>query len=96
MKSGSSNNDNELLIFNKTYQVQKRISSGSFGVVYSGLNLQTGEIVALKLEKNNSEDEILSVLREATLLNKVQGIKGIPNVFWSGTKDDYDALVDNY
>ena len=71
MKSGSSNNDNELLIFNKTYQVQKRISSGSFGVVYSGLNLQTGEIVALKLEKNNSEDEILSVLREATLLNKV-------------------------
>ena len=30
---------NELMIYNNIYQVKKKISSGSFGVVYSGLNL---------------------------------------------------------
>ena len=92
MKRNSAEQEKDL-IFNKIYQVQKKISSGSFGVVYSGLNLKTQEQLALKLEKNNNSDEIVSVLREATLLEKLQGLRGIPKYYWAGTKGTYDCMV---
>lgn len=67
------------MLFNSLYQAKKKISAGSFGTVYLGENIQTSEQVAIKVEKNNvlfpsffiikkNEDDILSVLREATIL----------------------------
>ena len=80
------------LLLNKTYLLNKKISAGSFGTVYSGLNVKTKEEIAIKVEKNN-EEEILSVLREAGLLSILQGLKGIPKLHWSGSKLDSDYMV---
>ena len=84
--------NNKELLFNKIYKAIKKLSSGSFGVVYNGKNLDTNELIALKLEKTKN-NKILSVLREGILLQHLQYIPGIPKYFWSGSSPDYDVLV---
>ena len=71
----SGKKDEKDMIFNGIYHAKKKISAGSFGTVYSGVDLSNNDILALKLEKISS-DEIRSVLREAQLLEKLQGSKG--------------------
>ena len=75
----------EKLVINNTWICIKKISSGSFGTVYQIKNKQTKELLAAKIEINNNEDDILSVIREATLIGRLQSISGIPKLFWSGT-----------
>ena len=86
-------NSTKYWIFNKIYQTEKKISSGSFGVVFLGTNLQTNEQYALKLEKNNTEDEIVSVLREAKIIKRLSHLEGIPKIFWFGSENNYDVMV---
>jgi len=82
------------LIFNNTYLLKNKISSGSFGDVYICEHLQTKEELAIKLEEvSKNEDDLRSVLRESTLLEKIANLKGIPRILWSGTEHNYDALV---
>jgi len=59
------------LLINNTWVYIKKISSGSFGTVYQIKNKQTKELLAAKIEINNNEDEILSVIREATLIGRL-------------------------
>lgn len=80
-------------IINSTWIVGKKISSGSFGVVYQIENIKTKEQLAAKLETNNNSDDILSVLREAFLMGKLQNITGIPKVLWSGSEGHHDIMV---
>lgn len=44
-------------------QSSNKISSGSFGDVYEGIDLETSESVAIKIEKDDHE-EIKSIDRE--------------------------------
>ena len=82
------------LIFNNTYLLKNKISSGSFGDVFICEHLQTKEEFAIKLEEvSKNEDDLRSVLRESNLLEKLSQIKGIPKVLWSGTEHNYDVLV---
>lgn len=54
--------DLKAVLFNNRYMLKRRISSGSFGVVFRGLDTLTNKIVALKLEElKKKEDEIRSV-----------------------------------
>jgi serine/threonine protein kinase len=50
-------------IFGNTYIVKKKISSGSFGVVYLGQDLKTKEYLAIKVAKL-IEDEMMTLERE--------------------------------
>ena len=70
-------------IFNKQYQANKKISSGSFGVVYFGVDLQSKEEVAIKLEKEDQE-EIKSLDREVSILKTLEGVAGVPKFYWQG------------
>lgn len=74
------------------FQARRKISSGSFGTVYFGINTQTNEQVAIKVEKIVDED-LRSVLKEAKFLKSLEGIKGIPMVLYSGSKADLDIMV---
>lgn len=58
-------------IINKTWKCMKKISAGSFGTVLQVENIKTLALLAAKIEQNNNEDEILSVLREANLLSRL-------------------------
>lgn len=63
--------------------VKKKISSGSFGVVFHGYDKITKEEVAIKLEKEENE-EIKSLNREEKILIQLQGLPGITKLHWAG------------
>ncbi|CAF4891981.1 unnamed protein product, partial [Rotaria magnacalcarata] len=54
-------------------------------------NTQTGEHVAIKLEANNTYS--LQLAFEAKLYKLMNGIQGIPKLFWFGEEGDYKCLV---
>ena len=80
-------------IYNDTYLAKKKISSGSFGVVYFGVDLKTNESVAIKVEKTEGTEDMKSVLKEASILALLHDLKGVPKLYWAGTKNKVDVMV---
>jgi casein kinase 1/casein kinase I family protein HRR25 len=68
-----------------------KIGSGSFGDIYHGTNITTGEEVAIKLESTASKHPQL--IRETKIYRSLSGVVGIPNVRWYGTEGDYNVMV---
>ena len=61
------------------YQFVKHIGSGSFGQVYSGVDLNTNQCVAIKVEPNTATNPQL--LKEFTVYSRyLQNVTGFPNV----------------
>jgi len=73
------------------FRLGKKIGSGSFGDIYIGTNLQTGEEVGIKLESIKSKHPQL--LYESRLYKILAGGVGIPNVHWYGVEGDYNVMV---
>jgi len=78
-----------LIIANK-YKLGRKLGSGSFGDIYHGTHLQTGEEVAVKLEKAKTKHPQLHY--ETKLYRLIQGV-GIPRVHCSGTEGDFNVMV---
>lgn len=75
----------------KKYQLRRQIGSGSFGDIYLGVNVISGEEVAVKLESVKARHPQLDY--EARVYKALSGGIGIPFVRWYGTECDYNALV---
>jgi len=73
------------------YRLGRKIGSGSFGQVYLGTNVQTGEEVAVKLEPIRSKAPQL--LYECKLYKILAGGVGVPNIYWYGVEGDYNVMV---
>ncbi|KAF4662479.1 Casein kinase I isoform delta [Perkinsus chesapeaki] len=73
------------------FRLGRKIGSGSFGDIYVGTNLQTGEEVAIKLESIKSKHPQL--LYESKLYKILAGGVGIPMVHWYGVEGDYNVMV---
>ncbi|EER01255.1 Casein kinase I, putative [Perkinsus marinus ATCC 50983] len=73
------------------FRIGRKIGSGSFGDIYVGTNLQTGEEVAIKLESIKSKHPQL--LYESKLYKILAGGVGIPLVHWYGIEGDYNVMV---
>jgi serine/threonine protein kinase len=56
----------------RKFRVGSKIGSGSFGDIYHGTNLTTGEEVAIKLEPVNSKHPQL--LRETKIYRTLNGV----------------------
>jgi casein kinase 1/casein kinase 1 alpha len=56
--------------FNHQYVVKKKLSAGSFGVVFLGYDKVTKEEVAIKVEKEENED-VKSLDREVLVLSRI-------------------------
>jgi serine/threonine protein kinase len=41
------------MIIDKKYELLEKLSEGSFGQVYKGKHVRTGELVAIKMERKN-------------------------------------------
>ena len=84
----------DLLVGNK-YRVGQKIGSGSFGDIYRGTNIQTGEPVAVKLEPvKTRHPQLLYEARLYKILASGGGsVVGIPNVWWYGVEGDYNVMV---
>lgn len=61
------------------------------GDVYLGMNVNTGEEVAIKLEPVSARHP--QVEYEAKVYKSLAGGVGVPFVRWHGTEHDYNALV---
>lgn len=72
------------IIINKKYSVLSKIGQGQFGQVYSGKNVKTDEIVAIKIEILDMS--LNNLKHETTLLHylRSKGVKQIPCVYWYG------------
>mmetsp|Transcript_29224 Transcript_29224/g.93620 ORF Transcript_29224/g.93620 Transcript_29224/m.93620 type:complete len:469 (-) Transcript_29224:894-2300(-) len=75
----------------KKYRLGRRIGSGSFGDIYLGTNLTTGEEVAIKLESVKSKHPQL--IYESKIYRILTGGLGIPNVRYYGVEGDYNVMV---
>ncbi|KAK8289136.1 hypothetical protein V6Z11_D07G168800 [Gossypium hirsutum] len=69
----------------------RKIGSGSFGELYLGVNVQTGEEVAVKLESAKTKHPQLYY--ESKLYMLLQGGMGIPHLKWFGVETDYNVMV---
>ena len=81
----------ELFVGAGKYKLCKKLGQGSFGALYSGRNLKTNEEVAVKLEKLDSDEQLLQY--EAKIYEKLKGAFGIPQVHWCGIEGDFNVLV---
>ncbi|CAL1694388.1 unnamed protein product [Somion occarium] len=73
------------------YRLGKKIGSGSFGDIYLGINLISGEEVAIKLESVKAKHPQLEY--ESKVYKTLAGGVGVPFVRWFGTECDYNAMV---
>jgi len=79
------------IVIGKKYRMGRKIGSGSFGDIYMGTHIATGEEVAMKLESTWSKTSQLVL--EAKLYNMLQGAVGIPYTRWFGTENGYNVLI---
>ncbi|RSL71758.1 hypothetical protein CEP53_001373 [Fusarium sp. AF-6] len=80
----------DLRVGNK-YRIGRKIGGGSFGDVYLGTNIISGEEIAIKLESVKAKHPQLEY--EARVYKSLAGGVGIPFVRWYGTECDYNAMV---
>lgn len=88
--SKSKSNPLDLRVGNK-YRIGRKIGSGSFGDIYLGTNIISGEEIAIKLESVKAKHPQLEY--EARVYKSLAGGVGIPFVRWFGTECDYNAMV---
>jgi casein kinase 1 alpha len=48
-----------MVIIGNKYEIVKLIGSGTFGKIYQGINIRTGEEIAIKMENINSDTNSL-------------------------------------
>ncbi|EGY22240.1 casein kinase I isoform delta [Verticillium dahliae VdLs.17] len=80
----------DLRVGNK-YRIGRKIGSGSFGDVYLGTNIISGEEIAIKLESVKAKHPQLEY--EARVYKSLAGGVGIPFVRYFGVESDYNAMV---
>ncbi|KAI7754379.1 hypothetical protein M8C21_025611 [Ambrosia artemisiifolia] len=84
------------------FKLGRKIGSGSFGELYLGVNLQSKEEVAVKLESVKTKHPQLHY--EAKLYMLLQGGKmyltlvydntaGVPHLKWIGVEGEYNAMI---
>ncbi|KAJ0966508.1 hypothetical protein J5N97_023425 [Dioscorea zingiberensis] len=73
------------------FKLGRKIGSGSFGELHLGVNVQTGEEVAVKLESAKTKHPQLHY--ESKLYMLLQGGTGIPHLKWFGVEGEYNVMV---
>merc|ERR1712096_484703 len=73
------------------FRLGRKIGSGSFGDIYIGTNVQTGDEVAIKLEFSNTKHPQLHI--ECRFYEVMSDGCGIPSIKWYGSEGEYNVLV---
>ncbi|KAI4349376.1 hypothetical protein L6164_009968 [Bauhinia variegata] len=73
------------------FKLGRKIGSGSFGELYLGVNVQTGEEVAVKMEPVKTRHPQLHY--ESKLYMLLQGGTGVPHIKWFGVEGEYNVMV---
>ena len=78
-------------LINGRFQLGQKLGSGAFGEVFLGVDQDTQQEVAIKMEQVKAKHP--QVLHEAKLYKLLEDGLGTPKVFWVGQEGDYSALV---
>ena len=78
-------------LINQRYIYEKKIGSGSFGCVYRGKNVISGDQVAIKYEATTTN--IPTLLWESKILNHLAGIQGVVKLRYYGTESNKNIIV---
>ena len=78
------------LIVEKKYKIISKLGEGSFGKIFSGVNTNTDEEVAVKIEKL---DENSLLKNEAKVYKLLENIPGIPRLRSYGTEGKFNYMV---
>ncbi|XP_047312072.1 casein kinase 1-like protein 10 isoform X2 [Impatiens glandulifera] len=73
------------------FKLGRKIGSGSFGELYLGVNIQTGEEVGIKLEPVKTKHPQLHY--ESKIYMLLQGGTGVPSLKWFGVESEYNVMV---
>jgi len=73
------------------FRLGRKIGSGSFGDIYLGTNINTGEEVAMKLESIKTRHPQLAY--EYKVYRILSGGVGIPVVRWFGKEGDFNVMI---
>ena len=73
------------------YRLGRKLGSGAFGDIYLGLNIQSNEEVAIKLEKTNKKTNQLQY--ESRVLKSLQCSQGVPIIYWYGIEGSFNSMV---
>ena len=76
----NENNENKNLLNNYILNNNNLLGKGSFGSIYTGVNKETGEEVAIKVEKKE-EDEVSQLKIEYKAYKILEGGYGIPKIY---------------
>ncbi|KAI3326804.1 casein kinase I isoform delta [Xylariaceae sp. AK1471] len=79
------------ILIEDRYRVDRKISEGGFGLLYSGTDTYNGNRVAIKLVE--SCDNVRTLKTEAYTYRQLAKEVGIARVYWFGDEGDYDVLV---
>jgi serine/threonine protein kinase len=78
-------------VINSKYIFEKKIGSGSFGSVYRGRNIISGDGVAIKFEATTAK--IPTLLWESKILNHLAGTLGVVKLRYFGTESNKNIIV---
>lgn len=80
-----------MIIANK-YELLEKLNSGSFGTVYKGKHVRTGELVAIKIERKSNTSSLKNEAKICQYLAKEPGFLGAK---WYQTDEHFIYLVIN-
>ena len=78
-------------IIGRKYKIANKIGSGSFGVVYKGINIRSNEYVAIKIESLIGKSKLLK--NEAKICRHLTPSKGISQVRYYGVDQENSYVV---
>jgi len=78
------------IIVEGKYKVERKLGEGSFGKIFSGINTNTNEQVAIKIE-NASESSVLK--NEAKIYKLLEGTIGIPKLRTFGVEGNFNYMI---
>lgn len=81
----------DIRVANGKYRLGRKIGNGSFGDVYVGTSVTSGEEVAIKLENCKTSHPQLAY--ESKVYKLLSTGVGIPYVRWYGVEGDYNVMV---
>ncbi|KAJ3041141.1 serine/threonine protein kinase [Rhizophlyctis rosea] len=73
------------------YQIGKKLGKGGFGTVFSGVDINTGEEVAIKTEPAKVKPPQLQA--EVSVYRTLAGGAGVPYVRWCGKEHEHNCMV---
>jgi serine/threonine protein kinase len=83
------------IVLNK-YQLLEEIGNGSFSKIYKAQDIYTSKQCAIKIEKKSKHletNEIVFIIREAHIHNRLHDVEEIPKLLWFGHDTQFYYMV---